>query len=85
MAEALHMDVPCISTRVGFAAEFLPEGALMEADSVDELVRGLKLAMEDPDGLRAMLKPSFELVAREQHGEQPVVVLVAGVISLVSL
>lgn len=65
LAEALHMNVPCISTRVGFAAEFLPDGALMETHSVDELARGLKLAMEDPDGLHQMLKPSFELVAKE--------------------
>lgn len=65
LAEALHMKVPCISTRVGFAAEFLPEGALMETESVDELVRGLKLALEDPEGLAGMLAPSFDLVARE--------------------
>lgn len=65
LAEALHMKVPCISTRVGFASEFLPDGALMDAESVDELVRGLRLALDDPDGLKKMLEPSFDLVARE--------------------
>jgi glycosyltransferase involved in cell wall biosynthesis len=65
LAEALHMRVPCLSTRVGFAPEFLPPEALMESSSVDELVRGLELALADPVGLRARLEPSFELVARE--------------------
>jgi hypothetical protein len=32
---------------------------------VDELVRGLKLALEDPEELRDLLQPSFDLVARE--------------------
>ena len=65
LAEALHMRVPCISTKVGFAPEFLPESALMETHSVDELVRGLQLALEDLPGLREKLAPSFELVANE--------------------
>jgi glycosyltransferase involved in cell wall biosynthesis len=65
LAEALHMRVPCLSTRVGFAPEFLPPEALMESSSVDELVRGLELALADPVGLRARLEPSFELVAGE--------------------
>jgi glycosyltransferase involved in cell wall biosynthesis len=65
LAEALHMRVPSISTRVGFAAEFLPSGAMMETHSIPELVRGLKLAMSDMPGLKAMMEPSFELVASE--------------------
>ncbi len=65
LAEALHMGVPSISTRVGFAPEFLPAEALMETDSVPELVRGLKLALADLGGLREKLQPSFELVANE--------------------
>ena len=65
LAEALHMRVPSISTRVGFAAEFLPAGAMMETHSIPELVRGLKLAMADLPGLKAMCEPSFELVANE--------------------
>ena len=65
LAEALHMRVPSISTRVGFAAEFLPDEALMESYSVDELERGLRMALADLPGLRERLEPSFELVARE--------------------
>ena len=65
LAEALHMGVPSISTKVGFAPEFLPKGALMETHSVSELVRGLTLALADPAGLKARLAPSFELVAKE--------------------
>ncbi len=65
LAEALHMRVPAISTKVGFAPEFLPEEALMETHSVPELVRGLKVALADPEGLKTRLEPSFELVARE--------------------
>ncbi|MFD0893549.1 glycosyltransferase [Luteolibacter ambystomatis] len=65
LAEALHMKVPCISTRVGFAAEFLPDEALMQPYSVDELERGLKHALADLPGLKARLQPSFDLVATE--------------------
>jgi len=65
LAEALHMQVPCISTRVGFAAEFLPDEALMQPSSIDELVRGLKHALADLPGLKLRLQPSFDLVARE--------------------
>ncbi len=65
LAEALHMKVPAISTRVGFAAEFLPESALMETHSIDELERGLRMALKDLAGLRERLQPSFDLVARE--------------------
>jgi hypothetical protein len=59
------MEVPSISTKVGFAPEFLPAEALMETHSVPELVRGLKLALADLSGLRERLRPSFELVANE--------------------
>jgi len=65
LAEALHMRVPSISTRVGFAAEFLPKEVMMETHSIPELVRGLKLAMADLSGLTAKCEPSFELVANE--------------------
>lgn len=65
LAEALHMRVPCISTRVGFAAEFLPDEALMQPYSVDELERGLRHALADLPGLKRRLEPSFGLVAHE--------------------
>jgi glycosyltransferase involved in cell wall biosynthesis len=65
LAEALHMRVPCLATRVGFAAEFLPDEALMQPDSVDELERGLRHALEDLPGLKRRLEPSFHLVATE--------------------
>ena len=65
LAEALHMRVPCLSTRVGFAPEFLPEAALMDTHSVDELERGLRLAVADLPGLREKMSAAFELVARE--------------------
>lgn len=65
LAEALHMKVPSISTKVGFAPEFLPAEALMETHSVPELVRGLKFALSDLAGLREKLRPSFDLVADE--------------------
>ncbi len=65
LAEALHMRVPCISTRVGFAAEFLPDEALMEPGSVDELELGLRHALGDLPGLKERLEPSFHLVASE--------------------
>lgn len=65
LAEALHMRVPCISTKVGFAPEFLPEGALMETHSIDELERGLKFALEKPDELKALMERPDELVATE--------------------
>lgn len=65
LAEALHMKVPSISTKVGFAPEFLPAEALMETHSVPELVRGLKSALGDLAGLREKLRPSFDLVANE--------------------
>lgn len=65
LAEALHMRVPSIATRVGFSAEFLPKEALMETHSVSELVRGLKLALADLPRLKQQLEPSFQLVARE--------------------
>ena len=65
LAEALHMEVPSISTKVGFAPEFLPAEALMETHSVPELVRGLKFALADLSGLREKLRPSFQLVANE--------------------
>jgi glycosyltransferase involved in cell wall biosynthesis len=65
LAEALHMRVACVATRVGFAAEFLPDEALMEPDSVDELERGLRHALADLPGLRRRLEPSFHLVATE--------------------
>jgi glycosyltransferase involved in cell wall biosynthesis len=65
LAEALHMRVPCISTRVGFAAEFLPDEALMETYSIEELERGLRHALADLSGLKERLEPSFELVANE--------------------
>ncbi len=65
LAEALHMKVPCLSTRVGFAPEFLPDEALMETHSVDELERGLRFALGDLKGLGERLAPSYEMVARE--------------------
>ncbi|MGB6222336.1 glycosyltransferase [Haloferula sp.] len=65
LAEALHMRVPSISTRVGFAAEFLPPEVMMETHSVPELVRGLRMAVEDLPGLKVRCEPSFELVAKE--------------------
>jgi len=65
LAEALHMRVPSISTKVGFAPEFLPEEALMEAHSIPELVRGLKHALGDLAGFKRRLEPSFQLVANE--------------------
>jgi glycosyltransferase involved in cell wall biosynthesis len=65
LAEALHMRVPSISTRVGFAPEFLPPAALMETHSVGALERGLQHALADPAGLRNRLEESFELVSRE--------------------
>jgi len=65
LAEALHMRVPSISTRVGFAAEFLPDEALMAAEDVDELERGLRHAMADLPGLRKRFAPAFDFVARE--------------------
>ena len=65
LAEALHMRVPCISTRVGFAPEFLPDEALMTANSVSALVRGLRHALVDLPGFKTRLEPSFQLVARE--------------------
>lgn len=65
LAEALHMRVPSISTRVGFAPEFLPDEALMEANSAAALEAGLRAALTDLPGLRARLEPSFGLVARE--------------------
>jgi glycosyltransferase involved in cell wall biosynthesis len=65
LAEALHMGVPSISTKVGFAPEFLPAEALMETHSVPELVRGLKHALADLAGLKARLQPAFELAAKE--------------------
>lgn len=65
LVEALHMKVPCIATKVGFSPEFLPQGALMDTHSVDELERGLRLALDDPEGLRRRVEPSFALVARE--------------------
>jgi glycosyltransferase involved in cell wall biosynthesis len=65
LAEALHMRVPCISAKVGFAPEFLPEGALMETHSVDELMRGLGFALERPEELRALMEKPYELVATE--------------------
>ena len=65
LAEALHMRVPSISTKVGFAPEFLPPEALMETHSVEELVRGLKFTLADLPGLKRCLEPSFGLVANE--------------------
>lgn len=65
LAEALHMRVPSISTKVGFAPEFLPPEALMETHSVPELVRGLRFALADLGGLKQRLASSFELVGRE--------------------
>lgn len=65
LAEALHMKVPSISTRVGFAPEFLPAEALMETHSTPELERGLRHALADLPGLKARLAPSFDLVANE--------------------
>ncbi|WP_035614302.1 glycosyltransferase [Haloferula sp. BvORR071] len=65
LAEALHMRVPSIATRVGFSPEFLPAEAIMEANSVPELVRGLKLALADLAGLKQRQEPSFQLVASE--------------------
>ncbi|GAA5482235.1 glycosyltransferase [Haloferula sargassicola] len=65
LAEALHMKVPCLSTKVGFAPEFLPEEALMETHSVDELVRGLRFALEKPDELRERMAGAYQLVAGE--------------------
>ncbi len=65
LAEALHMRVPCLSTKVGFAPEFLPEELLMQTHSVDELERGLRLAMDEPERVRELSAPSFELVAKE--------------------
>jgi glycosyltransferase involved in cell wall biosynthesis len=65
LAEALHMKVPSISTKVGFAPEFLPAEVLMETHSVPELVRGLQLALADLEGLKVRLAPSFDLVAKE--------------------
>ena len=65
LAEALHMKVPCLSTRVGFAPEFLPDEALMDCESIEELEQGLQQALEDPDTLKAKLEPSYDLVARE--------------------
>jgi glycosyltransferase involved in cell wall biosynthesis len=65
LAEALHMRVPCISTKVGFAPEFLAEEALMETHSVDELERGLRMAVNDLSGLKARSAAAFDLVSRE--------------------
>jgi glycosyltransferase involved in cell wall biosynthesis len=65
LAEALHMKVPSISTRVGFAPEFLPAEALMDTHSIPELERGLRHALADLPGLKARLVPAFELVANE--------------------
>jgi glycosyltransferase involved in cell wall biosynthesis len=65
LIEALHMKVPCLSTRVGFAPEFLPADALIQSHSIDELESGLKSVLADPAGFRGRLQPGFELVARE--------------------
>jgi glycosyltransferase involved in cell wall biosynthesis len=65
LAEALHMRVPALSTRVGFAPELLPAGALVETGSPAALARALRAALDDPADLRGRLGPSFELVARE--------------------
>lgn len=65
LTEALHMKVPCIATRVGFSAEFLPDDALMETNSVNELEKGLNMALNDMEGLKDKLQSSFELVAKE--------------------
>lgn len=65
LAEALHMEVPCLSTRVGFAPEFLPESALLEPDSADDLVRGLRAALADLDGLKKAHLKTFEMVKKE--------------------
>ncbi len=65
LAEALHMKVPCIATRVGFSAEFLPEEALMQTHSIEELERGLRMALSDLNALKQKLQPSFDLVAKE--------------------
>ena len=65
LAEALHMRVPVISTRVGYAPEFLNPETLMETHSVNELESGLKTALTDLEGLRRRLEPSFVMAARE--------------------
>lgn len=65
LAEALHMEMPCLSTKVGFAPDFLPEEALMEPDSVADLVRGLELALTDLAGLKERQQDAFGLVRRE--------------------
>ncbi len=65
LAEALHMRVPSIATRVGFSPEFLPAEAMMETHSVPELVRGLKLALADLPALKQSLEASFAMVAKE--------------------
>jgi len=65
LVEALHMRVPCLSTRVGFAPEFLAARFLMEPNSVPELIRGLRSVLADREGWASGSRPAFELAARE--------------------
>jgi glycosyltransferase involved in cell wall biosynthesis len=65
LVEALHMRVPVISTKVGFAPEFLPASALIKEPTVPALAAALAAALTDLAGLRARLAPAFDLAARE--------------------
>jgi glycosyltransferase involved in cell wall biosynthesis len=65
LVEALHMRVPVVSTRVGFAPEFLPPQALVEPGSVERLRAALAAALADLPGHHRLLAPAFDLAARE--------------------
>lgn len=65
LVEALHMRVPCLSTRVGFAPEFLPPEALIDSHSIDALQLGLRRLLADREAHVRHLEPAFRLAARE--------------------
>lgn len=65
LAEALRAGCPVVSTRVGYAPEFLGAGQLCESVSVEAIAEKLNLVLANPESYRGKMEPVFELAERE--------------------
>ena len=60
LAEALRYRCGVVSTRVGYAPEFLKDGQLCESASSSGVAAGLKRALDDLDAYKSAMLPIFE-------------------------
>lgn len=65
LIEALHLQVPVISTAVGAVPEILPEPATCAPESSAALSERIRWALSDPARTAALMAPAFGYACRE--------------------